>query len=76
MNEKVKETKVTRKQYEDQQVGEDPEVDQSPAEAVVNPGKITGETEEDNPTDASDMPTESSPADAPGVKTDKPINSK
>ncbi|MBD1869304.1 hypothetical protein H6F95_18765 [Cyanobacteria bacterium FACHB-471] len=76
MAEEVKETKVTREEYEDQDVGEDPEVDQSPAEAVTDPSKITGETEEDNPTDASDMPTESSPADAPGVKLDKPINSK
>jgi hypothetical protein len=76
MNEKVKESKVTQTEYEDQYVGEDPDVEQSPAHAVTDPGKITGETEEDNPTDASDMPTESSPADAPGVKQDKPINSK
>lgn len=76
MNEKVKESKVTRAEYEDQHVGEDPEVEQSPADAATDPDKITGETEEDNPTDASDLPTESSPADAPGVKQDKPVNSK
>jgi hypothetical protein len=74
MDEQVKESKVSRDDYEDQQVSEDPDVEQSPAHAVVNPNNITGDTEEDNPTEASDMPTESSPADAPGVKQIKPID--
>jgi len=74
MDEQIKESKVSHDDYEDQQVSEDPEVEQSPAHAVINPSNITGDTEEDNPTDASDMPTENSPADAPGVERVKPID--
>ncbi|NJL38111.1 MAG: hypothetical protein HC840_07265 [Leptolyngbyaceae cyanobacterium RM2_2_4] len=74
MDEQVKESKVSRAEYEEQKVSEDPDVDQSPARAVADPARVTGETEEDNPTGASDMPTEDSPADAPGVQQVKPIN--
>jgi hypothetical protein len=74
MDEQVKESKVSRADYEDQQVSEDPDVERSLDRVVTDPGKVTGETEEDNPTDAGDMPTESSPADAPGVQKVKPID--
>ncbi|NJN58451.1 MAG: hypothetical protein HC879_13605 [Leptolyngbyaceae cyanobacterium SL_5_9] len=74
MDEQVKESKVSRAEYEEQKVSEDPDVDQSPAHAVVDPTRVTGEAEEDNPTGASDIPTEDSSADAPRVQQVKPIN--
>ena len=75
MDDQVKESKVSRTEtYQNEQVSEDPDVEQSLSRVATDPSKITGNTAEDNPVSTEGVSTECSPADAPGVQQVKPVD--